>query len=125
VIFDTDVLIWFLRGNKKAADVLDAAEERYLSVQSYIELIQGVRNVKEQKTIRDLITELNFIRLPITENCCHRASILIEEYALSHGLRAGDAFIAATALELNFTLVSGNERHFKAIKGLKYKAFKL
>jgi predicted nucleic acid-binding protein len=45
-------------------------------------------------------------------------------YTLSHGLRAGDAIIAATAAENNLTLVSSNTKHFKPIKELKLKIFK-
>lgn len=54
----------------------------------------------------------------------HRALIYIEEYALSHGLRAGDALIAATATENNMTLCSSNSKHFKPIKDLKIKVFR-
>lgn len=66
----------------------------------------------------------DFIVLPLTENIGHRALIYIEEYALSHGLRAGDAIIAATAAENSMALVSGNAKHFKPIKELKLKVFK-
>lgn len=62
--------------------------------------------------------------LPLTENAGHRALIYTEAYSLSHGLRAGDAVIAATAAENNVTLVSGNAKHFKPITGLKFKVFK-
>ena len=62
--------------------------------------------------------------LPLTENIGHRAAIYIEEYSLSSRLGAADAIIAATATENNMTLVTGNEKHFKQIKGLKLKIFK-
>jgi predicted nucleic acid-binding protein len=61
--------------------------------------------------------------LPLSESIGHRALIYLEEYSLSHGLRAGDAIIAATAIENNMTLVSSNARHFKPIKELKLKVF--
>jgi predicted nucleic acid-binding protein len=61
--------------------------------------------------------------LPLSENIGHRALIYIQEYALSHGLRAGDAIIAATAAENIMTLVSSNAKHFKPIKELKLKIF--
>jgi hypothetical protein len=50
--------------------------------------------------------------------------VYVEEYSLSHGLRAGDAIIAATAVENNMALSTGNAKHFKPIKELKLKAFK-
>ena len=42
----------------------------------------------------------------------------------SRDLRAGDAIIAATAVENNMTLVSGNAKHLRPIKELKLKIFK-
>lgn len=74
--------------------------------------------------INDFLTAFGFTILPLSENIGHRALIYIEEYALSRGLRAGDAIIAATAVENNMTLVSGNAKHFRPIKELKLKVFK-
>jgi len=62
--------------------------------------------------------------LPLTENIGHRAAVYVEEYTLSHGLRAGDAIIAATAAENNLPLYTSNAKHFKPIKELKLKVFK-
>jgi predicted nucleic acid-binding protein len=39
-------------------------------------------------------------------------------------VRAGDALVAATAVEHGLVLCTGNARHFKAIRDLKIKAFK-
>ena len=98
MIFDTDILIWVQRGNKKAADLIDGAEERYLSVQSYLELLQCANDKKQQRLTKQFISDLGFIVLPLTENIGHRALVYVEEYGLSSGMRAGDAIIAATAV---------------------------
>ena len=66
----------------------------------------------------------NFSVLPITENISHRAAVYIEEYALSSGMFAGDALIAATAVELNKPLTTSNQKHFKIISDLNLKVFK-
>jgi predicted nucleic acid-binding protein len=124
MIFDTDIFIWAQRGNKKAAKLMERSEERNLSIQSFMELLQCAKNKNQHKHIKDFLTAFNFSVLPLTENIGHRASIYIEEYTLASGLRSGDALIAATAVENNLPLVSSNVKHFKMIKELKLKNFK-
>ena len=124
MIFDTDIFIWVQRGNQKASRLMERAEYKYLSIQTYMELLQCSKNKTQHKYIKDFISSFNFMVLPLTENIGHRALIYIEEYTLSSGLRAGDAIIAATAIENNMTLVSSNAKHFRVIKDLKLKVFK-
>ena len=124
MIFDTDIFIWIQRGNRKAAKLIDRSKERYLSVYSYLELLQTAANKQQHRAIHDFLSSFGFVVLPLTENIGHRALIYIEEYSLSHGLRAGDAVIAATAAENKMTLVSSNSRHFRPIKDLGLKVFK-
>lgn len=124
MIFDTDILIWIQRGNEKAGNLVDQATERTISIQTYMELFQGARSKTEHKIIRSLLDEYDFTVLPFTENISHRAAVYIEEYTLKCNLRAGDAIIAATAKENNFTLVTANAKHFKSIVDLKLKVFK-
>lgn len=123
MIFDTDVLIWVERGNQKAANLVNAADERLISILTFMELLQGARSQKEIGHIKDFISRFNFQVLPLTENIGHRASIYIEEYTVSQGLRVGDALIAATAMEHHLVLATGNQKHFKAIRELKLKSF--
>ena len=124
MIFDTDMFIWVQRGNEKAAEVMDAADARYLSIQTYMELLQGAKNKKQHKQVKDFLSFFAFEVLPLTENIGHRAAIYVEEYALSSGVCPGDALIAATAVENNMPLVSSNKKHFKAIKELKFQHVK-
>jgi predicted nucleic acid-binding protein len=123
VLFDTDVFIWAQRGNRKAADLLERASLRAISVQTYLELLQDARNKAEQQIAKSFLADLQFLVLPLTEAIGHRAMVYIEEYGLASGLRAGDALIAATATENNLTLMSGNAKHFKPIRGLRLKIF--
>ena len=124
MIFDTDIFIWTQRGNEKAARLMEKAEEKYLSIQTYMELLQCAENKAQHKQVKDFLTSFGFIVLPLTENIGHRASIYVEEYTLSSNLRSGDAIVAATAVENNMILSSSNVKHFKVIKELKLKAFK-
>ncbi len=124
MIFDTDILIWVQRGSEKAARLIERTESRYLSIQSYMELLQGAKNKMHHKYVKDFICDFEFSILPLTENIGHRALIYVEEYTLSSNMRAGDAIIAATAVENNMPLSSSNIKHFKAIKELELKTFK-
>ncbi len=124
MIYDTDILIWVQRGNQKAAKLIDKDEEKYLSIQSYMELLQGAKNKMHHKYVKDFISEFEFSILPLTENIGHRALIYVEEHALSSNMRSGDAIISATAVENNMTLISSNIKHFKVVKELELKAFK-
>jgi len=124
MLYDTDILIWVQRGNEKAAKLIEKDADKYLSIQSYMELLQDAKNKTHHKYIKDFINEFEFAILPLTENIGHRALIYVEEYALSSNMRAGDAIIAATAIENNIALISSNVKHFKVVKELQLKTFK-
>jgi len=124
MIYDTDILIWIQRGNNKAAKLIEKDEDKFLSIQSYMELLQGAKNKTHHKYVKDFISEFEFSVLPFTENVGHRALIYVEEYSLSSNMRAGDAIIAATAVENNMMLVSSNVKHFKIVNELQLKGFR-
>jgi len=124
MLYDTGVLIWVFRGNTAAARMIDGDEERSLSVVSYMELLQGAANRRETRLLKSFITDCRFSLHPLTENIGHRASIYMEEFAASSGLRFADALIAATAAENRMTLCTGDHRHFRAIRELEIAVFK-
>ncbi len=123
MIFDTDIFIWIQRGNEKAAALVEEQLERYLSIQTYMELLQGAQDKSQQMIVKKFIKKFYFHILPFTENIGHRAAVYIETYAISHGLYAGDAIIAATAAENNLKLCTSNEKHFKCIQNLDLSIF--
>ena len=123
MIFDTDVLSWIQRGSEKAVRVVDRTIDRYISIVTYMKLLQATNNKKQHDYISDFLREFGFHTLPLTESIGHRAAVYVEEYSLSHGIRAIDAIIAATATENHLPLCSGNAKHFKAIQELKLKIF--
>lgn len=47
MLVDTDVLIWYLRGQEKAAQFLNALPALTLSAVNYMELVQGCRSKDE------------------------------------------------------------------------------
>jgi len=123
-MYDTDILIWIQRGNRKAARLVEQDGEKALSIQSYMELLQGARDRAEQQLIKDFIYDLDFEIVPLSENIGHRALIYVEEHALAAGMRSADALIAATAVEANRELVTSNTKHFRPVRELRLKGFR-
>lgn len=125
MLFDTDVLIWVLRGNAKAASAVDRAATRSISIVTFMELLQGARDKHELKIIKSFLSDMQFRVLPLTENIGHRASIYMEEYGLSIAMSMADALIAATTIENGETLLTGNQKHYRPIKELELKIFRV
>lgn len=118
MIFDTDVLISIGRKPGQLIAVLNSAEERAISAQTWMEWIQGARDKAELKAIRAFAKRVKMEIIPIDQAISHRAMYLVEEHGLRDGLQAGDAIIAATALIRDEPLFTLNLKHFKAIRGL-------
>ena len=90
---------------------------------SYLELVQGMRNKAELAAVQKMLALRNADVLPLTPALCERAVSVMETLALSHGLQAADALIAATAIEHGLTLLSRNVKHFSAVEGLQIEQF--
>jgi predicted nucleic acid-binding protein len=124
MVFDTDVIIWALRGNKKAIKKIDSTDVLQISAISYMELLKGVRNKQELHNLKQTLHTLAFEIIPVDENISHRAMIYIEEYGLSSGIDLPDALIAATVIEKNFSLCSANSKHYKVIPNIELDTFR-
>jgi len=124
MIFDTDIFIWVQRGNRKAAALIEETAERYISVQSLMELLQAANDRSQQRAVKKFLADFGFIVLPLTANIGHRALVYVEEYGLSGGMRAGDALVAATATENGMVLATGNAKHYRAVKDLNLHVFR-
>lgn len=125
IIFDTDVLICYFRGNAEIKKILENEdpEGRWISSLTLMELLQGCRNQKEVREVEAFVAEnisrIIHPRTSISEKAIH----LVSEYALTRGLRAIDALIAATALLHKATLITSNFKHFSFIPGIQVRRF--
>jgi predicted nucleic acid-binding protein len=124
VIFDSDILIWVARRHPKAVRLVEEAETRRLSIITVMELLRGARDRKQLRNAKSFLREFNFEVLPLTENIGHRAAVYVEEYCLQVDLSVADALIAATAVENDLPLASGNVKHFSVIEGLDLRPFR-
>lgn len=115
MLIDTDVLIWFLRGRSSAREALAQCRPVELSAVTYMELVLGVRDKNELRMLRRTIRLNDWRILPLTEDVSHRATLYVEGYARSDGLRVGDALIAASAVQSGAALMTANSRYYKCI----------
>jgi predicted nucleic acid-binding protein len=124
MLFDTDVLIWFIRGHEGTASQLKLMPLPWkISAVTYIELVQGCRNKQELVRLKKGLDSYGTEILPITPTISKSAIQLIEELTLSCGLQLADALIAATAIEHGLRLLSGNAKHFREIEALSLERF--
>ena len=124
MIYDTDVMIWAFRGNRRALKAIDDAADRAISSVTYMELLQGVRNKDEMREMKKFLSRLSFATISVTANISNRAMTIMEETALRSDMGVCDALIFATACETGDVLLSGNKKHFKEVPLLNAMEFR-
>jgi len=124
MLIDTDVLIWYLRGEKKATAIIDQAGSFEMSAVSYMEILHGFRNKMELRSWKEYIKSKGIHVILMDHDITSKAIYWTEEYGLSHGLRLADALIAATADVYGKELLTGNTADYRFIPGLSLKSFR-
>lgn len=123
MIVDTDVLIWYFRGNKKAEHILDKIGIFSISAVVFMDLLQGIRDKEELRILKHFMIEREIECISLDHEITSRAIYFLEKFRLSDGLQMADALIAATVDLRGETLLSGNYAHYKMIPGLEVKKF--
>jgi len=124
MIIDTDVLIWYMRGNVKAKKAIDKLNSYYVSVVTYMELVQGMRNKNELASLRRFMRKRKVQVLYITEEISTKAMFYVEQNYLSGSMLLADALIAATATSSGLSILTANDKHYKVIKELEINKFR-
>lgn len=123
-LVDTDVIIWYMRGNLRAANALRKLDRIAVSAITYMELLQGMRNKEEIRVLRATLKSWDAPILPISEEISGKAVAYVEQYFLSHSLRMADALIGATATVNGFLLLTGNQKHYRVLPDLVMRKFR-
>jgi len=123
MLVDTDVLIWSLRGHRPAEELLQTLDGFSLSAVSYMELVQGLRSTREFRALRQALRFWPARIIALDADTSSRAVNLVEQHALSDGLRMADALIAATAMGRGESLLTANRKHYAPISGLDLRVF--
>lgn len=123
MIIDTDVLIWYMRGNDKAYQIIENSNNFLISVVTYMELVQALRNKKELNSLRKALHGWKAQILYISEEISVKAMFYFERHFLSHSMQLADALIGATAIAHGLPILTGNDKHYKAMRDLQIKKF--
>jgi predicted nucleic acid-binding protein len=123
LILDTDVLIWYLLGNEKARTFVERNIPFSVSVVTYMELVQGMKNKHELRVFQKTFQRWGVNIIQIDKETSARAMFYVQEYALSHSMTLADALIAAKVVQNSEVLVTANDKHYKFIPILDCKKF--
>ena len=120
ILVDTDILIDISREIPTAINRIKQEEiknQLCISVITQMELIVGCRNKMEQQKLNKFLKR--YLIININESISNQAYKLLEKYRLSHGLLIPDAFIAATVMIFNISLLSKNQSDYRFMDEIK------
>ena len=124
MVIDTDVLIWYMKGNKNAYKTIEDSKSFFISVITYMELVHGMRNKNELNHLRRALNVWNSKILYISEEISVKAMFFVEQHYLSHSIQLADALIGATAISHGLPILTGNDKHYKILKDIDIKKFR-
>lgn len=113
ILLDSDVIIAWLRGNdpfvERIPELLDRGEILVWTPISVAEIFAGIRR-NEEVRIQNLFSILETI--PLSAEAGRKAGHYLGTYSRSHGVKLGDALIAATANLQGMPLWTLNRKHY-------------
>ena len=127
IIFDTSEIISLERNRQKIEEIIQGREDEFfgISVITVAELLHGderadteTRKIKRQAFVEKVIEFFPVHDFDVTiARIYARIWASLAQKNLTVG--AHDLIIAATAISMNYTVVTSNLRDFKKIEGLK------
>lgn len=119
-LLDTDILVDYLRLHKPAIALIDQLEkaERNIAFISQFELLQGCGKRSQSQKISTFLK--HFEVLSFSDKLAKEAFKIYHECRWHAGLEIPDAFIAASAIIKNLTLLTRNLKHYRSIANLKF-----
>ena len=118
ILLDTDVLVDFFRGSRKAVALVNLHSERIiLSSIVVAELFAGVRGDTEQTILENFVSLFRVV--PVSAEIAKAGGLYRRDYGKPHGVGLADAILAATAEAEDAELKTLNIRHYPMLKSLK------
>jgi hypothetical protein len=113
-----------MRGNSKARAVIENKAGFSVSVVTYAELLQGLRNKQELRELRRSFRAWKVRLLYISEEISAKAVFYMGRRYLSGSLPLPDSLICATAISNGEALLTANDRHYRLIKEVDLSIFR-
>jgi hypothetical protein len=113
-----------MKGNQKAYKAIEKSKNFFISVVTYMELVQGMRNKRELNNLRRALHVWNSNILYISEEISVKAMFFVEQHFLNHSIQLADALIGATAIAYGLPVLTGNDKHYKILKDVHLKKFR-
>ncbi len=106
-ILDTCILIDFLCGLEAAKEELQQYEEPAISIITWVEILDGADNTKEETRLEDFLKNFSIIELT------PKIGRLAAQIRREHKIKLPDAILWATAKIHECLLVTRNTKDFK------------
>jgi predicted nucleic acid-binding protein len=107
----------------KAKDIVENNIPFSISVVTYMELIQGMKDKEEFKLFQKQMQRWNTEIIQIDKEISSRAMFYVQEYALSHSMMFADALIAATVVQNSEKILTANDKHYRFIPNIECQKF--
>lgn len=113
-----------MKGNRKAQTFIDKQQVMAVSVITYMELVQGMRNKQELNALRRGLRNWRASIIYVNEAISVKAMFYVEQHYLSHSVQLADALIGATSVVTGSPLYTVNDKHYRAIKEIELHTFR-
>ena len=123
---DTDVLIWHLRGERKALNLLkrlrnDDEFDLWVGAMQRAEVVFFMRPVEESAT---LLFFAQFQTAPVDQQIIDKAAEFYRKWNPRKGTDVNDAILAATVLQTGGKIFTLNSKHFPMPEIIVQRAWK-
>ncbi len=123
---DSDILIWHLRGEQKALDLLTKLRDRekfelWTGAMQRAEVVFFMRPVEEEPTHLFLS---QFKTAPVDQQITDKAGELYRRWNPRNGTDVNDALLAATAMQAGGKIYTLNSKHYPMSEVVVQRAWK-
>jgi predicted nucleic acid-binding protein len=118
ILPDTDILVDFFRGRRKAVAFVNAHSARII-LSSFViaELYAGVKGSAEKAALENFVSLFRVV--PVEAEIAKAGGLFMRDYGKSHGIGLADAILAATAEAENAEFKTLNTQHYPMLKSLR------